>query len=90
VSLIENVPVSTEAPSGMSLMVVKFRLPWRTCNYWLLSRSGRLVSHTLILLIGLVLPGLGAITDVVPRLTTIETAVITDVTWCTLGFGACC
>jgi hypothetical protein len=27
VSLIENVPVSTEAPSGMSLMVVKFSLP---------------------------------------------------------------
>jgi hypothetical protein len=24
VSLIENVPVSTEAPSGMSLMAVKF------------------------------------------------------------------
>jgi hypothetical protein len=62
-------------------MVVKFSLPWRICNYWLLSRSGRLVSRTLILLIGLVLPGLGAITDVVPRLTTIETAVITDVTW---------
>jgi hypothetical protein len=32
VSLIENVPVSTEAPSGMSLMVVKFSLPWRTCT----------------------------------------------------------
>jgi hypothetical protein len=27
VSLIENVPVSTEAPSGMSLMVVKFSMP---------------------------------------------------------------
>jgi hypothetical protein len=24
--------VSTEAPSGMSLMVVKFSLPWRTCT----------------------------------------------------------
>jgi hypothetical protein len=30
--LIENVPVSTEAPSGMSLMVVKFSLSWRTCT----------------------------------------------------------
>jgi hypothetical protein len=29
--LIENVPVSTKAPSGMSLMVVKFSLPWWTC-----------------------------------------------------------
>jgi hypothetical protein len=27
VSLIETVPVSTEAPSGMSLMVVKFSFP---------------------------------------------------------------
>jgi hypothetical protein len=35
----------------------------------------------LILLIGLVLPGLGAITDVVLRLTTIETTTIIDVTW---------
>jgi hypothetical protein len=35
----------------------------------------------LILLDGLVLLGLGAITDVVPWLTTIETAVIIDVTW---------
>jgi hypothetical protein len=24
--------VSTKAPSGMSLMVVKFSLPWRTCT----------------------------------------------------------
>jgi hypothetical protein len=24
--------VSTGAPSGMSLMVVKFSLPWRTCT----------------------------------------------------------
>jgi hypothetical protein len=32
VLLIENVPVSTEAPFGMSLMVVKFSLPWRTCT----------------------------------------------------------
>jgi hypothetical protein len=32
VSLIENVPVSTEARSGMSLMVVKFSLPWQTCT----------------------------------------------------------
>jgi hypothetical protein len=32
VLLIENVPVSTEAPSGISLMVVKFSLPWRTCT----------------------------------------------------------
>jgi hypothetical protein len=30
VSLIEKVPISTEAPSGMLLMVVKFSLPWRT------------------------------------------------------------
>jgi hypothetical protein len=29
---IENVPVSTEAPSGISLMVVNFSLPWRTCT----------------------------------------------------------
>jgi hypothetical protein len=35
----------------------------------------------LILLDGLVLLVLGAITDVVPRLTIIETAAITDVTW---------
>jgi hypothetical protein len=27
VSLIENVPVSTETPSGISLMAVKFSLP---------------------------------------------------------------
>jgi hypothetical protein len=32
VSLIENVPAGTEAPSGMSLMVVKFSFPWRTCT----------------------------------------------------------
>jgi hypothetical protein len=32
VSLIENVPVSTEAPSGISLMAVKFSLPRRTCT----------------------------------------------------------
>jgi hypothetical protein len=32
VLLIENVPVSTGAPAGMSLMVVKFSLPWRTCT----------------------------------------------------------
>jgi hypothetical protein len=24
--------VSTKAPSGMSLMVVKFSLPWRICS----------------------------------------------------------
>jgi hypothetical protein len=35
----------------------------------------------LILLVGLFLLGLGAITDVVPWLNTIETAAITDVTW---------
>jgi hypothetical protein len=35
----------------------------------------------LILLVGLVLLGLVEITDVVPQLTTIETAEITDVTW---------
>jgi hypothetical protein len=50
-------------------------------HHWLLYWSGRLVSYTLILLVGLVLLGLGAITDVVPWLTTIETAAITDVTW---------
>jgi hypothetical protein len=32
VLLIENVPVSTEAPSGISLMAVKFSFPWRTCT----------------------------------------------------------
>jgi hypothetical protein len=32
VSLIENVPVSTGALAGMSFMVVKFSLPWRTCT----------------------------------------------------------
>jgi hypothetical protein len=31
-SLIDNVPMSTEAPFGMSLMVVKFSLPWQTCT----------------------------------------------------------
>jgi hypothetical protein len=30
VLLIENVPVSTGAPAGMSLIVVKFILPWHT------------------------------------------------------------
>jgi hypothetical protein len=35
----------------------------------------------LILLVGLVLLGLRAITDVVPWLTTVETATIIDVTW---------
>jgi hypothetical protein len=35
----------------------------------------------LILLVGLVLLGLGAITDVVPWLTTVETTAITDVAW---------
>jgi hypothetical protein len=35
----------------------------------------------LILRVGLVLLGFGAITDIVPWLTTIETAAITDVTW---------
>jgi hypothetical protein len=38
VSLIENVPVSTEAPSGISLMAVKFSLPWRTCTIGFLAR----------------------------------------------------
>jgi hypothetical protein len=32
VSLIKNVLVSNEAPSGISLMVVKFSLPWHTCT----------------------------------------------------------
>jgi hypothetical protein len=32
VLLIENVPVSTKAPSGISLMAVKFSLPWHTCT----------------------------------------------------------
>jgi hypothetical protein len=35
----------------------------------------------LILRVGLVLLGLGAITDIVPWLTTIETEAITNVTW---------
>jgi hypothetical protein len=38
VSLIKNVPVSTEAPSGMSLMVVKLSLPWWTCTIGFLAR----------------------------------------------------
>jgi hypothetical protein len=42
------------------------------------------------LLIGLVLLGLGAITDVVPWLTRVETAAVIDVAWGALGFGACC
>jgi hypothetical protein len=35
----------------------------------------------LILRVGLVLLGFGAITDIVPRLTTVGTAAITDVMW---------
>jgi hypothetical protein len=39
VSLIENVPVSTEAPAGMSLVVVKFSLPRRTCTIGFYERA---------------------------------------------------
>jgi hypothetical protein len=80
-SLIENVLMSTEAPSEMSLMVVKFSLSWQTCTIVFLAGLAGLCSRTLILLVGLVLLGFGAITHIVPRLTTIETAAITDVTW---------
>jgi hypothetical protein len=41
----------------------------------------RLVSCTLILQIGLVLLGFGAVTDIVPRLTTVEIVAVTDVMW---------
>jgi hypothetical protein len=47
----------------------------------LLSRSGRLVPCTLILWVGLVLLGIGAITDVVPWLTTVVATGMTDVMW---------
>jgi uncharacterized membrane protein YczE len=56
-------------------------------HHWLLSRIVRLVSRTLILLVGLVLFGFGAITNIVPQLTTIETTVITDVTWGYIRLG---
>jgi hypothetical protein len=42
-------------------------------------RSGRLVPCTLILRVGLDLLGFGAITDVMPWLTTVETTAITNV-----------
>jgi hypothetical protein len=42
----------------------------------------------LILLVGLVLLGFGAITHIVARLATIETAVITDVMWGCIGLGS--
>jgi hypothetical protein len=50
-------------------------------HHRLLSRSGRLVPYTLIIWVGHDLLGLGEITDVMPWLTTVETTVITDVTW---------
>jgi hypothetical protein len=42
----------------------------------------------LILWVGLVLLGFGAITDIVPRLTTVETTAITDVTWGYIRLGS--
>jgi hypothetical protein len=49
-------------------------------HHRLLSRSGRIVPCTLILWVGLDQLGLGAITNVMPWLTTVEATVITDVT----------
>jgi hypothetical protein len=48
-------------------------------HHRLLSRSGRLVSSTLILWVGLDLPGLGTLADVMPRLTTVEATTITNI-----------
>jgi hypothetical protein len=59
-------------------------------HHRLLRWSGRLVPCTLIRCVGLVLLGLGAITDVMPWLTTVETTAITDVTWGCIRLGAYC
>jgi hypothetical protein len=48
-------------------------------HHRLLSWSGRLVPYTLILGVGLDLLGFGALADVMPGLTTVETTAITDV-----------
>jgi hypothetical protein len=88
VSLIENVPVSIEAPSGMSLMVVKFNLPWQTCTMGFLARIGRLGPCTLILWVGLVLPGLRAVIEIMPRLSTIVTTTFTGDTWGCVRLGS--
>jgi hypothetical protein len=56
---------------------VQFALAY--LHHRLLSRSGRLVPYTLILWVGLDLLGFGAIADVMPWFTTVETMVITNV-----------
>jgi hypothetical protein len=48
-------------------------------HHRLLSQRDRLVPYTLIPWVGLDLHGLGAITDVMPWLTTVEATMITDV-----------
>jgi hypothetical protein len=48
-------------------------------HHRLLGRSGRLVPCTFILGVGLDLLGLGALADVMPGLTTVETTTITEV-----------
>jgi hypothetical protein len=48
-------------------------------HHRLLSRSGRFIPGTLILGVGLDLPGLGTITDVMPRLTTVVATTVTNV-----------
>jgi hypothetical protein len=48
-------------------------------HHRLLSWGGRLVSCTLILWVGLDLPGLGTLADVMPRLTIVVATTITNV-----------
>jgi hypothetical protein len=60
-------------------MVVKVQLSLAYLHHRLLGRSGRLVPCALILGVGLDLLGLGALADVMPGLTTVETTAITDI-----------
>jgi hypothetical protein len=59
VLLIENVPVSTEAPSRISLMAVKFSLPWRTCTIGFLAGVAGLFPAPRFCGLGLICLGLG-------------------------------
>jgi hypothetical protein len=48
-------------------------------HHRLLGRGDRLASYTLVLRVGLNLPGLGTLADVMPRLTTVVATTITNV-----------
>jgi hypothetical protein len=80
VLLIENVPVSTEAPAGWDVThCSEVQLASAHLHHRFLSRSGRLASCTLILRVGLHLPGLGTLINVVPWLATVVATTISNI-----------